>query len=73
MLTAPFNRFSAALLYNPAQVRELQLLRTKLASQDAANVTLLQTQQKAIDAANAARADLRQVQDSVAPLHAQIR
>jgi hypothetical protein len=60
-------------LANPAQVRELQLLRTKLAAQDAANVTLYQTKEKAVADANAARADLRKLQDNIAPLHTQIR
>jgi NADH/NAD ratio-sensing transcriptional regulator Rex len=60
-------------LANPVQVRELQQLRSKLAAQDAANVVLCQMEQKATAAADAARAELRQLQDSMAPLHAQIR
>jgi hypothetical protein len=55
------------------QVRELEQLRSKLVAQDTANVQLIQMEQKATAAADAARAQLRQLQDSMAPMQARIR
>jgi hypothetical protein len=56
-----------------AQVRELQQLKSRLAAQDAANVSLFQREQKATAAADAARAELRQLQDDLEPLKARVR